>query len=269
MSAYALQGDERIGLLTAVIAHAALIAMLVMRPATGDVVRPPERITVTLSDEIGLTSTSPDPFSDAAPDVAPTIGEAPAVEPTPAEVREPPRVAPVPPRQTRVVARRPVPDTRERRRPDRPAATPRPASRPAQRAGGSRLGNNFLEGVQGGTGTQRSGGPPAKAIGPRVRSALAGQISRQLYPYWSSPQGVDVEQLVTVLTWNLNKDGSLSGQPRVVTQLGVTAANRAQTNRHAEQAIRAIQLAAPFNLPPEYYDGWKRIKFDFDKSLSR
>jgi hypothetical protein len=102
-----------------------------------------------------------------------------------------------------------------------------------------------------------------------VRSALRGAISRQLKPHWIAPQGVDAEQLVTVVSWSLNDDGSLAGSPRVVRQRGITAANRAQANRHAEQAIRAVQLAAPFNLPVEYYDAWNRIRFEFDKSLSR
>ena len=112
--------------------------------------------------------------------------------------------------------------------------------------------------------------PPAATVGPAVRSALAGAISRQLKPKWSAPQGVDAELLVTVLSWDLNPDGTLAGSPRVVRQDGITAANRAQAQRHAEQAIRAVRLAAPFNLPPEYYPAWKRISdFRFDRKLSQ
>ena len=60
------------------------------------------------------------------------------------------------------------------------------------------------------------------------------------------------------------------GPPRVVRQEGRTDANRPQAARHAEQAVRAIQLAAPFNLPAEYYDAWKRIvEFRFDRKLSQ
>ncbi|KAJ8135338.1 hypothetical protein OY671_011449, partial [Metschnikowia pulcherrima] len=33
-------------------------------------------------------------------------------------------------------------------------------------------------------------------------------------------------------------------------------------------AIRAVQLAAPFNLPAQYYNGWKRIaQFRFDRKF--
>lgn len=122
-------------------------------------------------------------------------------------------------------------------------------------------------------GTQASGAahnPPAAAIGPAVRSALLGAVSRALKPRWVAPQGAEADKLITFVTWNLNRDGTLAGPPRVVRQEGITDANRPQAARHAEQAMRAIQLAAPFNLPAEYYDAWKRIvEFGFDRKLSQ
>ena len=85
----------------------------------------------------------------------------------------------------------------------------------------------------------------------------------------AAPQGVDAERLVTVLAFDLNPDGSLSGRPRVVSQTGVTASNSPQKELHAERAIRAVQLAAPFDLPPEYYEAWKRVtSFRFDRNLN-
>jgi hypothetical protein len=55
-----------------------------------------------------------------------------------------------------------------------------------------------------------------------------------------------------------------------VRQEGITDANRAQAARHAEQAIRAVRLAAPFNLPDEFYPAWKRVTaFRFDRKLSQ
>jgi hypothetical protein len=99
---------------------------------------------------------------------------------------------------------------------------------------------------------------------------LLGAISRSIKPRWVAPQGAEAEKLVTFVTWSLNRDGTLSGAPRVVRQDGITDANRPQAARHAEQAVRAIQLAAPFELPSEYYDAWKRIvEFRFDKRLSQ
>jgi outer membrane biosynthesis protein TonB len=283
MAAIALRKEEWGGLAFAVAVHAALIAYLAMQPPKDDVVVPPQRIEVTLSDEVALQSSSPDPRSQAAPDTAPQLGEAapipaPPVPSMPSDVPAPPveRAAPAP-------APRPVPRPAERA-PERPAPRPkaepappkqaapspprREARTPPKQAGASRVGADFLSGVEGAA-AQSGSGAPAQLTGP-VRSALSAAITRQLKPKWNPPDGADADRLVTVLSWNLNKDGSLSGRPQVVRQTGVTDANRAQAERHAEQAIRAVQLAAPFDLPADYYDGWKRISsFSFDLRLSQ
>ena len=76
---------------------AGLVALLLWHPRGAPVVSPPERIEVTISDEVGLTSTAPKPAAEAAPDIAPQIGEAappaPAAEPAPPVKAE---AAPVP-----------------------------------------------------------------------------------------------------------------------------------------------------------------------------
>ena len=67
MAHTALRRDEGIGLAVAAAAHVALVAVLVMRPPSAPVVVPPERMTVTLSDDVALTSTSPNPAAQALP----------------------------------------------------------------------------------------------------------------------------------------------------------------------------------------------------------
>ncbi len=310
MAAVALRSEERIGLGVAIAAHAALVALLLWRPPAADTVTPPDRIEVTISEDVGLTSTSPEPMAEAAPDVAPEIGEpappepappAPAVEPQrPEPVPPPPAPRPLPkarPEPRPVAAPRPVPKPAPRpvARPSarpapqprpspkaaarpapkapaaRPAARPSAAARPVERAGGSRIGDDFLKGVSGARSTGESRNPPAQAAGPQVQSSLLGAISREIKPHWQGkvPEGADSEKLVTILRWNLNRDGSLSGTPQLVRQEGVTDANRPQAPRHVEQAIRAVQLAAPFDLPDQYYDTWKRVTIRFDKRLSQ
>lgn len=317
MAAKALVREERVGLALAVAAHIALVAVLVWRPLGKPVLPPPERMTVTISDEVGLTSTSPEPAAQPAPDVAPELGEpappepevAPPVPqpPQPAPPKpEPPKPqppkpqppkpqpvakpAPPPPRPVaRPAPARPAPRPAPRAQPAparaqptraqparaQPAARPaparaQPAARPARTAGASRIGDDFLKGSPAAQNTGASRNPPAQAIGPAVRSSLASAISRQLKPKWAAPQGVDADKLVTILSWSLNRDGSLAGRPTVARQEGITDSNRPQAERHAEQAIRAVQLAAPFDLPEEYYDAWKRVaSFRFDRKLSQ
>lgn len=287
MAVLGLRQDERIGLVAAVALHAAVLGALFLDPHTDEVVRPPDRIEVTISDDYGLTSTAPNPSSEAAADVAPTIGE-PAPAPAPAPVPET-RPSPLPPepkpKPQPVASPRPAPQpkkeaprekapSRKKSAIDEIVSSPGKSSattsaKPPKQAGGSRIGSDFLEGVTGAKSTQGRG-TPAAAIGPQVRSALSGAITRQLKPHWQAPQGPEAEELVTYLAFDLNKDGSLDGRPTVVRQAGITDVNRTQASRHAEQAVRAVQLAAPFNLPPEYYDAWKHVtSFKFDKRLSQ
>ncbi len=103
-----------------------------------------------------------------------------------------------------------------------------------------------------------------------VKRALGQEIGRQLKPRWKSPSGADIDQLVTILSWDLAKDGSLIGEPRFVDQTGVTPSNGPQAKLHRENAIKAVRAAAPFRLPPEHYAYWKSIiSFRFDKRLSQ
>lgn len=316
MAMLGLRKDEGLGLTLAVALHVAVLAVIVLRPAQTDVVKPPQRIEVTLSDQVGMTSTSPDPFSQAAPDIAPEIGEAapppaPAPEPLPQPEPLPPAPAPRPlpqpkPQPKPAPAPKPVPPKpappkptppKPKPAPQKPAAQPapqKPAAKPApsrnssaidrivgksgsasskattppKKAGGSRVGADFLSGVSGATSTQGKG-QPAAALGPAAVSALNGAISRQLKPHWAAPQGADAELLVTTVRFRLNQDGSLNGDPQVLRTTGQNAANSAQVQRHQEQAIRAVKLAAPFNLPEDLYNGWKVITTNFDRRLSQ
>lgn len=329
MATTTLRRDEGVGLALAVAAHVALVAVLVWRPLGKPVLPPPERMTVTISDEAGLTSTSPEPAAQAAPDAGPEIGEPAPPPPEPIAKPEPPqpvarpeppkpqppkpqlpkpqpakaeppkpqprpvtRAAPPPPPKpvarpaqprpappravSKPAAPAPAPKAAPRPAPARPqpaarpAAPARPQAAPPRSAGASSFADAFKAGVPGAQKSGPAANPPAQAIGPAVRSSLAGAISRQLKPKWAAPQGADAELLVTILSWSLNRDGTLAGRPTVVRQEGITDANRPQASRHAEQAIRAVQLAAPFDLPEEYYDAWKRVaSFRFDRKLSQ
>lgn len=245
MATAPLRKEEAFGLSLAVAAHVALFAWLALGTRTPALLPLPERMTVTLSKEAALQSTSPEPAAQAAPDSAPELGAAQSLPEPVARVapQSQPKLTPL------------------------PRAAPTAAVRPA---GASRIGRDFLRDVTGASANGTSRNPPAATIGSAVRSALAGAISRQLKPRWTAPQGIDAEKLVTILSWSLNQDGTLADTPRVVRQDGITDANRAQAARHGEQAIRAVQLAAPFNLPAEYYDAWKRVAdFRFDRKLSQ
>jgi protein TonB len=247
-----LRREEKLGLGIAVVAHIALVtALLIEARREAPVIPPAERMTVSLADDVSLESTAPSPSQEAQAAVAPVL--APESEPLPAPVTTPvprPVEAPPPPQAHKATVK----------------PQPQPQTPPKAKGGGSRIGDDFLKGI--GASEKANAGSVAAKFGQSEAASLEQAINRQLKPNWSAPQGLDAEKLVTVLSWELNEDGSLKGRPVVVGQSGITDSNRPQAAIHAERAIRAVQLAAPFDLPQEFYSKWKRIKsWRFDRRL--
>lgn len=271
-----LSREERLGLGIAAVAHVALVGALVWQVGDEPARLPiPERMDVSLATEVSLESTAPDP-SEAAAAVAPQI----APEPIPAPPPEPiptvaPREEPQPqpqPRPTRAAVQRPTPSpsptpspTATRRPEAQPTARPSPRPTQTRAPAGSRLGADFLEGA--GASDRSESRSSAATFGAAEAASLNAAISRQIKPHWNAPQGVDVEKLVTLVRFRLNPDGTLSGRPECTGQSGETPSNAAQKGLHCERAIRAVQLAAPFDLPEEFYDKWKLVTSRFDRRL--
>ncbi|MEG9269215.1 energy transducer TonB [Qipengyuania sp. Mu-71] len=277
-----ISAEERTGLAVAVVLHLALFAMLIVQglfPAP--VIDPPQRMTVSLAEDVGMEATAPDPVTESRASTAPTLDINPAPAPAQDQPAPPQITRPTPPQvQSPVPSPNARADTSPRRRPD-PPRTQSPAQRSeaqpqrsqsqpqsSQRSGGSRLSDNFLEGSGSSTTTDETR-VPASQIGASAKASLFQAVARQLRPHWRPVDGADREKLVSRIRFRLNPDGTLAGAPSLVGQRGETEANRAQAPRHAENAIRAVQLAAPFDLPPEYYEAWKTVTVDFDWNLSR
>lgn len=255
-------------------------------------------MTVNLATDVGLESTAPEPVPESRAPTAPVIADTPGVpDPSPAEYTPPEPVPTLPlPRPTQVDRPAPTPKPTPTPTPkptSKPRPTPKPTSKPKPRpttkqpssskpkpstakpvskpaskpGGGSRIGKDFLGGAGSST-TSKETRPPASAIGASVKNSLFGSVTRQIKPHWTPPSGPDVEKIVTKVRFKLNSDGSLSGTPSVVSQTGINATNKAQAQRHGEQAVRAVRLAAPFNgLPDQYYNAWKTVTITFDWKL--
>jgi outer membrane biosynthesis protein TonB len=275
-----LRNEERIGLGIALGLHVALAAALLMQPAKREAIAPTQKMTVNLVTDVGLEATAPEPVAESRAAIAPTLAPEPA-PPSPPDVRPVIQPRPVPPRPAQVTPPKPRPAPRATAAPrPKPKATPAEARRSDVKqatrrstalpkpAGGNRIGSDFLAG-SGDSTTTRETRVPASQIGASAKASLFQAIAKKLRPKWQPPSGPEVEELVTKIRFRLNADGSLSGRPEVVRQTGINDTNRPQASRHGEQAVRAVQLAAPFDLPAEYYEAWKVVTVDFDWKLSQ
>ncbi|WP_336925953.1 energy transducer TonB [Alteraurantiacibacter palmitatis] len=290
-----LTREERIGLLVAGTAHIALALALALHNKAVEPIRPAERITVSLAEDVGLVTTTRDPSPESAAALAPELAPLPEPEvlpaPPPSPVPSPVQTARPTPTPTATPTRRATPTPTPTATPTRratptptPTSTPRPSPAPTQRAtpaptatpratpaptatatraAGSRVSQDFLSGVSDGAGTSGQAAP----FGAAEQAALNAAVTRQLRPHWSAPSGVDVELLVTIIEWELNEDGTLRGNPVLVQQSGITDSNRPQASLHAERAMRAVRLAAPFRLPADHYSRWRKLRWTFDRRL--
>lgn len=82
-------------------------------------------------------------------------------------------------------------------------------------------------------------------------------IDSKLRHCWRRPANANGP--VIVVSWRLNLDGTLDGEPQV-TNSGTGAAFTIA----AEEAVRAIKTCAPFEFPPDKYDHWRQMSWVFD-----
>lgn len=272
MGEIALRNEEKIGLAAALALHGALVAVLLTQAVRSDVTVFPERMTVSLATEVGLEAAAPDPVPESRAAIAPTLSDEPAPAPEPARPEPAPRPDPVPTKPkpaAKTATQQPAP-TRDRSRPDRTApkqANAAPAKPAPKSGGGSRIGDDFLEG-RGSSTTTTETRAPAATFGAKEAADLRSAISRQIKKNWTAPNGVDAERLVSVVSWKLNPDGTLKGRPSCRTNPNsITDSNRPQSGLHCERAIRAVQLAAPFKLPEQFYSRWDDLEWQFDRRL--
>ena len=249
MGEVALRNDEKVGLAAALVLHGALAAVLLLQAVRSDVTVFPERIRVSLVSDVGLEAAAPDPVAESRASVAPTVSDNPA--PAPDQAAPAARPTPSPPKPTPRTATSQSAPTRDRSRPDRTA--PKPATAPARPSdkGGSRIGDDFLDG-KGSSTTTTETRAPALVLGDTELSSLRSAVGRQVKAKWQGrvPQGPDAEKLVTRVRFRLNPDGTLAGEPQIIGETaGVTDLNRNQVGRHREEAVRAIKLVGQFKLP--------------------
>lgn len=254
MNAPALTREEGLGLALAVLGHAVLVWVLVTAKPP-EALPPVERISVTLSEEVGAVSTSPDPTANPAPDTGPELGEpAPAAEPVPASQ---PQSSAVPPP-------RPAPAAKAPPKPPQQAAKT-PAKTPPSKGGASVLDPSFGKGITGGTGKDKT--PAATQASAQQVASWTSLIGSKVRSPWDScpVNGLDVGKLKAAVRFTLDKSGRiLAIEEPMIT--GITDSNRAQVRPFRDCAVRAIRLAAPFSgLPPEFYDSWKQRKLNFTK----
>lgn len=259
----ALSREEAFGLAVAALGHVALVWVLVTAKPP-EPLPPVDRVSVTLSDEMGAVSTSPNPQSDPMADKGPELGEpAPVEEPQTPSVPQPasqPRPSAVPP--PKAMPAKPQQPTKAAPAKAMPAKAPPPA-----KAGASSFDQLFAKGIPGGSSKGRDQTAAASQASAQQVASWSSSINARVRGPWNScpVSGLDVGKLRASVRFTLDPNGRVASiEDFDVT--GVTEANRPQVKPFKDCAIRAIRLAAPFTgLPPEFHDQWKNRRLNFRK----
>lgn len=269
-SAGAYRGDERRGFAIAVAAHIVVIGLLSVQWTAGERRFDNPPMEVDLIAETAVQSTAP-VIADTPP--AARLGEEDMVD------IAAPDPMPAPPLPEPVVRRAPAPTPKPVARPKAPPPKQPPAAKkappkaspkaPASDRAARPTGR--LDGIAEGLSKSQpkspsSKGAPAAATAAEVRRSIDVSIKAAVAPRWNGCRvsGVDVDQLKTVVKFRLTQSGALAGFTSVTTT-GENDSNRFQVQRHQECAKRAVELAAPFDLPEENYDFWQNYTLDFIK----
>lgn len=258
-----LSREEAFGLAVAALGHVALVWVLVTAKPP-EPLPPVDRVSVTLSDEMGAVSTSPNPQSDPMADAGPELGEpAPVEEPQTPSVPQPasqPRPSAVPP--PKAMPAKPQQPTKAAPAKAMPAKAPPPA-----KAGASSFDQLFAKGIPGGSSKGRDQTAAASQASAQQVASWSSSINARVRGPWNScpVSGLDVGKLRASVRFTLDPNGRVASiEDFDVT--GVTEANRPQVKPFKDCAIRAIRLAAPFTgLPPEFHDQWKNRRLNFRK----
>jgi outer membrane biosynthesis protein TonB len=101
----------------------------------------------------------------------------------------------------------------------------------------------------------------AKGNAPSLSQSELDALRARLKENWGVPVGVrEARDLLVEVQFELNPDGSLKGEPKVVNRLSHPAFQVA-----AEYAVRAVIKGAPYTfLSPAKYDVWKDLVVSFD-----
>jgi hypothetical protein len=240
-----LDRAELTGASAALIFHIALIAALSMSLASVASAPEPPAMEVELVDDVGLQSASPEPSAPPPPSQAPEIGPAEPTRPTPA-------IQPTP-------APSITPTLAKPQRPTKPAT-------PAPRV--SRIGDDFLKGIEDSSADARPSKPAAR-FDAQAAASVAKLIADQIRPCALQQRelGPGANRIQVTLNLQLFPSGRLKRSPSVVRVTGDDDENARFVDLVVNQAIASYRQCSPLRLPAELYQtpqgGWANINMRY------
>ena len=100
--------------------------------------------------------------------------------------------------------------------------------------------------------------------GAQLTGDLEAALRSQIKDCWLEPANMaNADRLLVVVSMDLGLDGRLLRDPVLVTPSSRAGAN-ASLVVAIDNALRAVRDCAPYALPPDRYDSWRQVRFNFD-----
>ncbi|WP_411816475.1 hypothetical protein [Hyphococcus sp. DH-69] len=111
----------------------------------------------------------------------------------------------------------------------------------------------------------------AIGAGDRLTASDEAKMRAAIARCWNASTIIgapEPEKLLVVIDFELNRDGTLASQPRVVNDLQINLSGNQFWRVARREAASAVVKCAPYDfLPQERYETWKEFRFNFDPSL--
>jgi outer membrane biosynthesis protein TonB len=240
-----------------------------LAPAPAEPVPAPTQATPSPPSE---QVTPPSPAAPVPPPV-PQLAPRPSIQPPPKPTQVQPAPAPKP---------APAPQTKPKPAP-KAQPQPQPKSAPAVRAGprpnatAPPIEFDLAAASSAATGAD-SGGRRSPQLASRGQAGRLGKagggtqltgdleaaLRSQIQPCWLEPANMsNPGSLLVVVSIDLGIDGRLLRDPVLVTPSSRAGASPTLVVA-IDNALRAVRECAPFTLPPDRYESWKQVRFNFD-----
>lgn len=240
---------------------------------------PPEDAPPPAPEEVAEPEPAPEPVPPAPqPKAAPPPRPVPKPAPKPPEkkvapvtkpepVKTPPKPAAKAPSKKPAPAK-PAPVAAKPSTAKSTGKNPDAAAKPKPR--GSRLGDDFLQGLSADPSKSTSQKPVAAKMSASAAASIGSAIKRQVQPCADRQvnPGPGASEIVVTLRLRINRDGSLAGRPTIAgAPRGVTDGNERYVDAVNRNAINAFVGCAPLRgLPQELYDvpgGWNDFRMTY------
>jgi len=207
----------------------------------------------------------------------------PAAQPKPPEAKPEPKPEPPAPKEVEASAPMPEPIPEPKPEPVKPEVkplppkeTPKPTPKPKQED----LDLDQLSAlVDKAREKEQTPGAPAETVreaeraqkqigaGDRLTATDTARMNAAMQRCW--PVGAlagapNAENLVVSLEFELNRDGTLKGQPRVANGMEINLSGNRFWKVAEQNAVRALIACQPYDfLSPDRYDVWREMKLNF------